>query len=461
MANSRYQQKKQPKQKASKAKPNKAQEKRQNKYALQVAKNSMKENEIWTPQPQGLDFNLNTPSHNFVAVAVFFGLLSRYRVSAQTYPTCPRHVEGDPQGVFANKLPTQTYNIKQVSPCNGYLEISGQQVGLSCTTLAVPIVDQNPSLYENAFHSIQGAIKNLEQTQSIHCRFSYLFSSESNCKIAVISDEEMKILGRSETLAMYSPSLHTVLLRLSTDKIIENQENIAHETIHALDIANTKKSDFSDRTPYTNEIEKKRYDEIIEKGIKNLNDFYTLLTIPHHELNESAKNLLEILNKLASGYTPKIQFAERKQLTPTDAYHIRSETWGRDFSIRRIASEVSLDGKIKVALISHSQSPLENALVDGMRAAEMVSMYPESRRALEMNAYIHETFEYYPELLEKIFPGLRQYMISRGSKEYQNCMEKPFQSNSQFGGRATFFSAKTKQKETEALEKKSTHSPVI
>jgi hypothetical protein len=461
MANSRYQQQKQPKQKTWKTKPNKAHEKRQNKYALQAAKNSMKENQIWTPQPQGLNFNFNTPSHNFVAIVVVFGLLNRYRVSAQILPTCPRHVDGDSQGIFANKLPAHLYSVKQISPCNEKLGISDQQVTLSCSTGVVEIAHQNPSLYETSFHSIQGAIKNLEQTQSIHCRFSYLFSSESNCKITLISDEEMETLGRSETLAIYAPSIHTVLLRISTNLIIENQEFILHETIHALDKANSKKNEYSTLTPYTNETEKKTYDKIIKKGVDNLKYFYTLLMTPHQDLTKSEKQLLEDLNKLASGYAPKIQFGESKKLDPFGVHYIKSEKSYGDFSLRRIASQTSVDGKIKTALISHSQSPLENALLDGMRAVDMVSMYPESKHALEMNAYIHETFEYYPELLEKIFPGLSQYMISRGSQEYQTCMNKPFQSDSRFGGRATFFSTQPKQKETEVVQKKSAHSPII
>lgn len=462
MANSRYQQQKQPKQKALKNKPNKAQEKRQNKYALQVAKNAMKENEIWVPQPQDLDFNLNTPSHNFVAVVVFFGLLSRYRVSAQILPTCPRHIENDIHGVFANKLPDHSYSAKPVDTCNGKLEISGQQVTLSCTPIVAENANQNPSLYENAFHSIQGAIKNLEQTQSIHCRFSYLFSSESDCKITLVSDEEMKTEGHSKANALYAhPPIHTVILRTSIDRVIENQEYILHETIHALDIDNTEKSNSSDPTPYANEIEKKRYDEIIEKGIGNLKYFYSLLMTPHEQLSESEKKLLKDLNELASGYSPKIIFKEFDKSAIDDIYYIKSKRWDKEFHFRRIASQISLNGEIKAALISHSQSALENALVDGMRAVDMMSMYPESKQALEINAYIHEIFEYYPEFLEKLFPGLRQYMISRSAKEYQTCMNQPFKNDARFGSRVTFFSAKPKQKETEAVQKKSAHSPAI
>lgn len=380
------------------------------------------------------------------------GILSNYRVSAQPFlPTCPSHIEGDPRGLFAKTFSTNTH----VDPgADGKLDIAGNQVLLSCTFSASKFVKTNPYIYQNTFHSLQVAIKNLEQTKTIHCRFEYLFSSDSNCRIILTTNEEL-IKAHGTASGVYVLEPHIIYMGIE-NKPLRQQSILLHETIHALDLDSNKLKKSNYQQPYSNEIEKAKYDKIIEKGVNNVNYFYTLFSTLPHELDESEKQLLGELNKLASGYIPQVIFDERESISPTsyDIIEIKTEQGNIEHPLRRIASQVNADGIIETAFIPHTQSPLHSALWDGLIYLHHLSLYPESRYAIEINAYMHQAYEYYPELFEKIFPGLNQYIISRGTKEYQECMKKTSKQDSQYGGTTTLFSSKPTQTEREVTQNK-------
>ena len=364
------------------------------------------------------------------------------------------------EGFFTANVGEFVISDSVVDVCEEKLSLGKKSIPFSCADSVKPHYANYPSAYSQDTREIHAMLTDLYQQPAVRCKLD-IMQMDPRLHVKLVDKNDF---NDPHQQAHFDGSTIAMRILKGTRNTLENKR-VFQYLIHHGFVANQNK--FHKRGNYipdlniagispvdTEEAAMYWFDKFVV-GCKRINKIYALLRMPYAKLDVSSKTLIDQFKQASANYQPyehgdlirsldilmawrQLRFLDREFNIIGKGFHVpvqyeMQELPNSLYPSPKVQKYMYANEKTPEGYIFHSRSVVNPADKEQAVLADAVILFSNILRVSKtvtgeqivvLDAYIHELYEPYPDLLALLFKEVQAFHLDRSQPEYRACVQR-------------------------------------